>query len=249
MSFLGSIGSAIGGVFSSVAGDLLGNWQSNQYSKAAASKQFERELYLMDKQFDNDLEMWNKQNEYNSPANQMKRLQDAGLNPNLMYSNGNAGNATSMPTMSKGSVSMASAPRAKYNIDFSKLMPLMQMENLNAQNKLINAQTIEAEERAKGVTLDNIRKGIDNTYMPEKYDAEINRINEETKNIPYSNPIKAAVKSTDTFLGNWNSTVDYDNNVPAPLEMAYRKRLYQRWGKNAMKHYKKPVDRRPGDFK
>ena len=30
------------------------------------------------------------QNEYNTPANQMKRLQDAGLNPNLIYGSGSA---------------------------------------------------------------------------------------------------------------------------------------------------------------
>lgn len=32
------------------------------------------------------------QNEYNSPVNQMKRFAEAGLNPNLVYSQGNAGN-------------------------------------------------------------------------------------------------------------------------------------------------------------
>lgn len=32
-----------------------------------------------------NLELWNLQNQYNSPAEQMKRYQDAGLNPNLIY--------------------------------------------------------------------------------------------------------------------------------------------------------------------
>lgn len=36
-----------------------------------------------------NLELWNLQNEYNSPAAQMKRYQDAGLNPNLIYSQQN----------------------------------------------------------------------------------------------------------------------------------------------------------------
>lgn len=38
--------------------------------------------------------MWNKQNEYNSPAAQMQRFSDAGLNPNLIYGQGSSGNAT-----------------------------------------------------------------------------------------------------------------------------------------------------------
>ena len=31
---------------------------------------------------------WNMQNAYNSPEQQMQRLRDAGLNPNLVYGNG-----------------------------------------------------------------------------------------------------------------------------------------------------------------
>ncbi len=239
MSFLASIGSAVGGALSSVASDLLGNWQSNQYSKAAASKQFEREQFMMDKQFENDLEMWRKQNYYNSPANQMKRLEKAGLNPNLMYTNGNVGNATSMPTMSKGSASMASAPRAKYDIDFSKLMPLMQMENLNAQNKLINAQTIEAEERAKGVTLDNINKGIVNEYLPDKLRKENAVIGRN------HNPLNRAVNG---FLDLGNSLVNAQNNIFTDSnfrqsEMDYRKGLKNIYGNKWREHYLPPEKR------
>lgn len=36
-----------------------------------------------------NLELWNLQNEYNTPAAQMARYQDAGLNPNLIYSKDN----------------------------------------------------------------------------------------------------------------------------------------------------------------
>ena len=42
-----------------------------------------------------DLDMWNKQNEYNNPKNQMLRLSAAGLNPNLVYGSGSvSGNVT-----------------------------------------------------------------------------------------------------------------------------------------------------------
>lgn len=46
-------------------------------------------------QYDLNLEMWNKQNEYNSPAKQMERLKAAGLNPNLVYGNGSVVGNTS----------------------------------------------------------------------------------------------------------------------------------------------------------
>ena len=38
-------------------------------------------------------EFWNMQNAYNTPKAQMQRLKDAGLNPALMYGQGNVGNA------------------------------------------------------------------------------------------------------------------------------------------------------------
>lgn len=37
-----------------------------------------------------NLELWNLTNQYNSPYEQMKRFQEAGLNPNLIYSQQNA---------------------------------------------------------------------------------------------------------------------------------------------------------------
>lgn len=42
-----------------------------------------------------NLEMWNMQNAYNSPREQMARLQSAGLNPNLAYGSGNVAGISS----------------------------------------------------------------------------------------------------------------------------------------------------------
>lgn len=44
-----------------------------------------------------ELEMWNLNNSYNSPAAQMQRLKDAGLNPMLAYNMANSGNSSSVP--------------------------------------------------------------------------------------------------------------------------------------------------------
>lgn len=42
-----------------------------------------------------NLELWHLNNQYNSPASQMQRYQDAGLNPNLIYGQSNTANAAS----------------------------------------------------------------------------------------------------------------------------------------------------------
>lgn len=47
--------------------------------------------------YQRDVAMWNLENEYNSPRSQMERYQAAGLNPNLIYSQGTPGNSTGTP--------------------------------------------------------------------------------------------------------------------------------------------------------
>lgn len=75
---------------------------------------FQREMF--DKQGQRELEYWHLQNKYNLPAEQMKRLQDAGLNPNLVYNNGadaqsatlKAGGAPSMPSQMSEAIDFSS---------------------------------------------------------------------------------------------------------------------------------------------
>lgn len=47
---------------------------------------YHRQKKLMDKQYEQALDMWNRQNEYNDPSAQMERFRRAGLNPDLIYS-------------------------------------------------------------------------------------------------------------------------------------------------------------------
>lgn len=54
-----------------------------------------------DKQYQRDIEQRDYQNTYNSPENQMERFKQAGLNPNLIYGKGTAGQQTSTVTASK----------------------------------------------------------------------------------------------------------------------------------------------------
>lgn len=59
----------------------------------------------MQLQYQQNLDLWNKQNEYNAPTAQMQRLQAAGLNPNLVYGNGVSGNSSNNTSTSLGAVS------------------------------------------------------------------------------------------------------------------------------------------------
>ena len=56
---------------------------------------FATQYSLAQQAFENNKEMWNLMNEYNSPSSQMARYKAAGLNPMLMYQQGSSGNASS----------------------------------------------------------------------------------------------------------------------------------------------------------
>lgn len=62
-----------------------------QSSLDSATRSYNWKMY--DVQRNHALEDWNRVNEYNSPAQVMNRLKMAGLNPNLIYGQGQAGNA------------------------------------------------------------------------------------------------------------------------------------------------------------
>lgn len=59
---------------------------------------YHRQKKLMDKQYEQAVEQWHRQNEYNSPQAQMQRFKDAGLNPDLIY--GQMGNGAPAQMMS-----------------------------------------------------------------------------------------------------------------------------------------------------
>lgn len=83
MDWSNPVGSAVGGAFG-----LIGSAINYKYQKQLAEQQNQY-----------NIDMWKMQADYNSPANQMKRFDEAGLNPALMYSQGNAGNMVSSPQM------------------------------------------------------------------------------------------------------------------------------------------------------
>lgn len=97
-SVVPGIGTAIGAI-GGAAISAIGNWFGNRSNRKASAEAFERESKfareerLAQQQWIE--QMYEKNNSYNSPAAQMQRLKDAGLNPDLMYSRGDVGNASS----------------------------------------------------------------------------------------------------------------------------------------------------------
>lgn len=121
-----------------------------------------------------NLDMWNRTNYFNSPANQMKRLQQAGLNPNLIYGSGsaNTGQASPAPQFEQLSehgyrpvdISSALAPLQAFadwklkGAQQNKLESARDLDNAN-----INLRAIEAA----GKVMDNTKSAINLKYADQ----------------------------------------------------------------------------------
>ena len=111
---------------------------------ASARKQYRYQSKLMDKQNQQQIDFWKMNNEYNTPFNQRARLEQAGLNPDLMY--GGSGNMyqSQMPGAASGS-----APNVDYgsfsdNLRFAMQAQVMdaQVSKIEMENKLLAEQAL-----------------------------------------------------------------------------------------------------------
>lgn len=104
---------------------------------------------------EHDVNMWHKQNQYNSPEMQMQRLKEAGLNPNLIYGDGSAS------TGQAGSPQKAPVPQVTNEMAHlaqASLAPMIsQYQNWKINEARLN--NIEADTRGKEnmATLNNLR--------------------------------------------------------------------------------------------
>lgn len=121
------------------------NQMNNEFNAAEAEKA---------RQF--QLDMWNRENEYNTASSQRQRLSEAGLNPYLMMSGGNAGVASSAGSSTPAS---ASQPLSMQRQDFSGISNTLasalqianqtketnaRVQNLQGQKSLFDAQANQA---------------------------------------------------------------------------------------------------------
>lgn len=135
-----SAGAAAVGAIGSLANTGLSSVFSNsanKKSKNAALTQFWMQNYFM-----------NKQNEYNKPINQMARLREAGLNPNLVYGN-------SADTLSAGPSGGSQAKVTPVHVsDFDALQLMMAGQQYEQNEKNIERTEFDIKQTANQIWLD-----------------------------------------------------------------------------------------------
>lgn len=102
-------------------------------------------------------QMWNKTNEYNSAKNQAARLKEAGLNPALVMSGGNAGTASAVSAPSGNSVGLPSPASPNIQpLDYrgigdsisSAFQMNAQLERMTAETNWYNTQSDVAKAKS-----------------------------------------------------------------------------------------------------
>lgn len=104
-TIFGSGENSLSGILGSVVKGAVGigtsyfeNQQFLKDQKELNKQKFGYDRQLADEAYQRDVAMWNLQNAYNAPAAQMQRLEQAGLNKNLVYGSGNVtGNTAGSP--------------------------------------------------------------------------------------------------------------------------------------------------------
>lgn len=157
------------------------NWSEHQQTKQNAFAESQREGLQQYNTAEREASqawqeyMWNQQNAYNAPIQQMQRMVAAGINPNsaagYVAQNGSSASVPHSTAQSSSPVSAGSAPSnsgfAPFGSQFGSVVESLSAARLNrSQSALNEAVARKTEEETKGIV-------IDNNYKPFEKDANI----------------------------------------------------------------------------
>ncbi len=179
LDFIPLVGTAVKGV-----GNLIGQKSANDANVQAVRETNRANRELAQYNWEQQLAMWNRQNEYNAPSAQMSRLKEAGLNPHLVYGNGVTGNNSSQaPTPQLAQMEAPRQEALRYGDAFQGIGDALatyfsrkRLENetkladsqvtaQTVQNWLTLAQRMTEFHRARGIEIDNWHKSKLNNYI------------------------------------------------------------------------------------
>lgn len=150
----GSGASGVAGAGMSILGGIGGFLQGHKNRKLARQlqqQQLDWQRAENERAFQRNVEMWNMQNAYNSPSEQMKRLVAAGLNPNLAYgslgystaSDAPVYNAAGVPSVSDAAFTNPYDSLSAAGTSLTQVSAVMSQAALNKANeKKVSAETV-----------------------------------------------------------------------------------------------------------
>lgn len=149
-------------------------------------------MKLAEYQADRNLELWNLNNEYNTPAKQMERYKAAGLNPNLIYGNGSS------------SAGNSSSPAAGYNPPDIKPLSINGNPFASATQAFLDGLSVSStvaknnsETAVNYQQIANLQEDNKLKQLMQVYQALQNAKTEEEKKL-WSDKLRAEISATDS---------------------------------------------------
>lgn len=194
---------SLAGVGTSNLANIWLNSQNNKQNAKQWKEYVNLQRELQNSQNAWNLAQWNRQNEYNSPANQMNLLRQAGLNPNLVY--GNLAGASAGSLESAGADISSPTPNNAAQVSgFGDLGP--QIGNMIMQKELNNAQIDKINTETEAQKLQNAKTQFELNNQEETYKNQQDNIKASTDSIRQNIEVsKKQLNEIDVRIGLINS--------------------------------------------
>jgi hypothetical protein len=148
------------------------------------SREFSREMYQRTKT--DNLTNWQMQNEYNSPQQQMQRLKNAGLNPNMLYDK--TGAVIPAQNINTPDVQSAQFRTPEFgNIGtglvqgyFDTKIKQAQYDNFKAQNTVLLQESVLKAAQAAGEVVRTQGQSLSNTFAEQNLTNALKKAGMET---------------------------------------------------------------------
>lgn len=172
-ALIAGAGSLFGGLFGSV-----GSVKAAKYQLQAARETNQMNYQIAQENNAFNQRMWEKQNAYNSPVEQRRRLEQAGLNPNLMMNGGSAGTAETAPTADTSGVqqvpdigSTIASGYQQFGTSISNAAS--QIAGMVYNNGLQQANVNKAQAEAQSASQDARYKELQNQFAASQFLADL----------------------------------------------------------------------------
>lgn len=176
------------------------SWAQMNHEKELAERQFNYNKTLAEEEYNRNIEQWQRENEYNLPANQMLRYQQAGLNPNLIYGQSNTSASSPVyhsPTYHENSTQLP--PYSTWNgklSPFNLLSDIFQLMNFKNMLDKGKAEATIAKNNAVSSGYDATMKGELSAYFGAFQEAKLHNLLMSNENAELRNEWQSFLNST-----------------------------------------------------
>ena len=210
MGFLSSVGKAVGGFIKSAAGPIASGLLGIGGDLLGAGVSLKDSKELMRYQQQLQQESIDRQNFFNSPQEQMKRLEAAGLSPNLVYGSGVDGNQSSA-----ASPSIANVKRDFSNPFQDAAQQYFNERNLRMAEIKNRNEAFESRERQLKLRAETLGQMLDNSFNDKTLESRIKQVSQNLVN---------SMQRQDNMIAEEALTWRKIRNVEAQLENIYSER-------------------------